>query len=316
MAGGLGPHHGCEAGRSGLPIQGGRFGELLEAYHRQRALRSLDADWLFVSTPLHLPIPKRERWICSVLDVIALEDPRYRRTRIKNRLALGRVRQAEQIVALAQFTADRIVHFAGVDRGSIAVIPLPVGDAFRNPADSPAVDRPYVMAMADLRTPDPRKRSRWLPSIARLLDAHGLDLRVAGDVEEGGADFGGCRTLGRLPDEELAGWMRGAACFVSLSAYEGQGLPPLEAMTTGAPVLAFANSAVTESIGVSDFLIAEPGLGDDEELPAPVVAEMVERIRAFVDDRDKYEELARAHAAFYHPDVFFPQVQQLADSIA
>lgn len=89
----------------------------------------------------------------------------------------------------------------------------------------------------------------------RLLGRPGTHLVVAG---EGSARVAGSQRLksdsgvlitGRLSDEELAALMRCAAAFVFPSRYEGFGIPPLEAMAQGCPVLASTAPAVVEVCG-------------------------------------------------------------------
>jgi glycosyltransferase involved in cell wall biosynthesis len=64
-------------------------------------------------------------------------------------------------------------------------------------------------------------------------------------------------TVGRISDEDLARLFGAAQAFVYTSAYEGQGLPPLEAMACGTPVVAMRNSAVSEVVGRGGILIDE-----------------------------------------------------------
>lgn len=72
---------------------------------------------------------------------------------------------------------------------------------------------------------------------------HVRELRAASTVPE--------RILltGRIPDAELPAWYRHCELFVYPSEYEGFGLGPLEAMTSGAPVLTYRNSALAEVLG-------------------------------------------------------------------
>jgi len=63
--------------------------------------------------------------------------------------------------------------------------------------------------------------------------------------------------LGRIDDELWAAVLRGADAFVYASAYEGQGLPPLEAMACGTPVVAMDNTAIRELVGDAGVLVRE-----------------------------------------------------------
>ena len=79
-----------------------------------------------------------------------------------------------------------------------------------------------------------------------------------GAYRETGDETRGERRLGRVSDGELRALYAGAAFFLFPSRYEGFGLPPLEAMACGCPVIASRSGAVAEICG-DDALYFEPG---------------------------------------------------------
>jgi glycosyltransferase involved in cell wall biosynthesis len=81
----------------------------------------------------------------------------------------------------------------------------------------------------------------------------GVELRVVGQ-----AGWGGVRAeswLGRVSDDELARLYRGARCLVYPSLYEGFGLPIVEAMACGTPVVTSAGGATEETAGGAAVLV-------------------------------------------------------------
>ena len=74
------------------------------------------------------------------------------------------------------------------------------------------------------------------------------------------------RQLGYLPDEDLPGLIKGARAMVYPSLYEGFGLPPLEAMAVGTPVLTSNTSSLPEVVGGSGVMV------DQEDIEGMAVA--------------------------------------------
>ena len=72
----------------------------------------------------------------------------------------------------------------------------------------------------------------------------------------------GATLRGYVEIEELASLYRGAACLVQASLYEGFGLPVLEAMASGTPVVTVRDEALLEVAGDAAVLVAEGGLAD------------------------------------------------------
>ena len=91
----------------------------------------------------------------------------------------------------------------------------------------------------------------------RRASLNGLELLVAGAPGWGGVrvEGDGIRWLGDVGDDELARLYRGARCVAYVSLYEGFGLPVLEAMACGAPVVAGRNDASEEVAGTAAVLV-------------------------------------------------------------
>jgi len=167
-------------------------------------------------------------------------------TRRYSRLAVPRVaRAARRVIAVSDFTRREIVELLGVPAERISVIPNAVGDPFA--PDGPAAGGDYVLAVGTL---EPRKN---LAAAQQAADRLGVELRVVGARGWGDVQVDGW--LGRVADEELARLYRGARCLVYPSLYEGFGIPVLEAMACGTPVVTSTGGATEEVAGGAAVLV-------------------------------------------------------------
>jgi glycosyltransferase involved in cell wall biosynthesis len=122
--------------------------------------------------------------------------------------------------------------------------------------------RPYALAVASL---SPRKNLGALDRAAVRLRGHGIEVVVAGGesghVLAGAGSLEDLRLLGAVRDELLPGLYAGARALLFPSRYEGFGLPCLEAMASGVPVVAARAAALPETCGGA-ALLRDP---DDRE---------------------------------------------------
>ena len=115
----------------------------------------------------------------------------------------------------------------------------------------PALEGDYVLAVGTL---EPRK------NLARVIEAArraGVELRLVGAPGWGDAGVEGAHVtwLGRIDDDELAAAYRGARAVVFPSLYEGFGIPALEAMASGTPLVTSRDSAMAEVAGAAAVLV-------------------------------------------------------------
>ncbi len=235
------------------------------------------------------------------------------------RLSAGR---AAALVVPSAATRDEVVTHTGADPARFVVIPHGVDhERFRPPsAEQVAAARawagvgPHAAYLAFLGTLEPRKnvpalvrafvevcRERPNPPDLVLAGGRGWD----GDIEPAVAavpDGLAVRRPGFIPDELVAGFLGGATAVVYPSLGEGFGLPVLEAMACGAPVLTTRLLALPEvggdavayaaSPAVADIAAALRRLLDDERWRADLREAGVRRAREFT-----WEASARAHGA-------------------
>jgi glycosyltransferase involved in cell wall biosynthesis len=173
------------------------------------------------------------------------------------------VRRARTLITVSEFSRRELVELAGADPARVAVIPGGVDERFHPGADpEPArhalgLRRAYVLCVASHTA---RKNLAALAPAARALAGEGIEVVVAGGhrpqfAREDGLDA--LRVLGPVADDLLPGLYAGALAFALPSRYEGFGLPVLEAMAAGTPVVAAAAGALPETCDGAAML-AEP----------------------------------------------------------
>jgi glycosyltransferase involved in cell wall biosynthesis len=170
----------------------------------------------------------------------------------------GLVKAGARIVTVSEFSRDRIAARLSVDPAQIAVMYEGADHILNVPADPGTLERhglrPGRFALV-VGSWVAHKNIDALDEVAAALTRRGMVLAIAGSIhptlvcrsaQEIG--FAG-RRLGRTTDAELHALYESAACLLFPSRYEGFGLPPVEAMACGCPVLAGAGGAVEEICG-------------------------------------------------------------------
>jgi glycosyltransferase involved in cell wall biosynthesis len=155
------------------------------------------------------------------------------------------VRAAQRVIAVSAFTKRELVDLLGTRAEKITVVPNGVDEIFAEGGS--AADGEYVLAVGTL---EPRKNIARVEEATRRL---GVELRVVGERGWGGVDAPGW--LGRVSDDELARLYRGARCLVYVSLYEGFGLPVVEAMACGTPVVTSVGGATAETADGAAVLV-------------------------------------------------------------
>jgi glycosyltransferase involved in cell wall biosynthesis len=218
--------------------------------------------------------------VVTVHDLIPLLLPGYSwRSRLLRRPGMRLLRRADALIVPSHATAADCARLAGVDPGRVHVVPHGLSPRYR-PAEPEVVEatlarlglrQPYLLGVG---TFEPRKGLAHLVAVTRRLRRdHDVDLVVAGQQGLFGpalraelAVLGShARDLGFVATADLVALYGGAAAFVFPSAYEGFGLPLLEAMGCGAVAVGFANSSLPEVAGDAAVLVPD---GDREALLA------------------------------------------------
>ncbi|MGH7043778.1 MAG: glycosyltransferase family 4 protein [Acetobacteraceae bacterium] len=215
-------------------------------------------------------------------------------------LQRGLVAAGACIATVSRFSRGRIANRLGLDPTQIAVTYEGADHVLRAAAD------PGTLARHDLRPGrfalivgirGTHKNLDGLAGLAAILQKRGVILAVVGGPRSGifaapalhAASIG--RTLGRVTDAELRSLYESAACLLFPSQYEGFGLPPIEALACGCPVIAAQGGAVEEICG-DGALYFDPRAGrsltdatqmlfDDERLAATLRVRGIARAAEF-----------------------------------
>jgi glycosyltransferase involved in cell wall biosynthesis len=261
-----------------------------------------------------LPPLVRCRSVVTIHDCIHLMFPQYLPSKLAHVYAKGSMwaaaHKADRILTVSEASKRDILRFFDVPPEKVAVIYNAIDERFLAPANAERMelvrqryqlDHPFVLYVGNIK---PHK------NIERLIDAFGrarsqcpddLKLVIIGDeiskypglrqsVHKHKLDKH-VRFLGFQPMETLAAFYRLARAFVFPSLYEGFGLPPLEAMACGSPVVTSNVSSLPEVAGGAALLV-DPYDADaiaggivqavtDETLRADLITRGLDRARSF-----------------------------------
>ena len=268
------------------------------------------------------PFRRRCRSIITIHDLVFLLYPQFL-TKSSARY-YGQIDQAvrhtDHIIAVSESTRRDIVRLLGVPEQMITVIyeaprhffhPLPDPDLRPRLQKRFGLERDFVLFVGTI---EPRKNvPTLLTAFQQLLDHYHpeVDLVLAGApgwltdevyalVNRLGL-AGRAHFVGRVSDEELVWLYNAAQAFVLPSFYEGFGLPPLEAMACGTPVIVSNTSSLPEVVGDAGLLVDPTNANEitvaiwrllsDEVLRQELIARGLRRVASFSWERAARETL-------------------------
>jgi glycosyltransferase involved in cell wall biosynthesis len=179
-------------------------------------------------------------------------------------------RRARHLITISRFSRDELVEVLGANPDRVSVVPLGVDPRFSPHAEAAAaterlgLERPYVLAVGSRIA---RKNLAALDRAASMLANVGVELVAAGSgrsyMQE--ESMSAVRALGYVDEALLPGVYAGARALAMPSLYEGFGLPCLEAMATGTPVVASNVTALPETCGDAALLVNPNAPGEFAE---------------------------------------------------
>ncbi|MBU9518156.1 glycosyltransferase family 4 protein [Burkholderia multivorans] len=206
------------------------------------------------------------------------------------------------VLTNSYFSRDRLAHHCRVSADKIRVVPLGADHLDAVQPDASVLERHaikpgrFVLAVSSM---NPTKNFGRLIAAFRQLDDPSVDLvivgmqnkTVFGKQDHVTADEPSIKYVGYISDAQLKALYQNAACFLYPSIYEGFGIPPLEAMRYGCPVVV-GNSAALPEVCADAALYCDPYSEGD----------IAAKLRSLLDSaelRDEFKRRGIAHAEKY-----------------
>lgn len=232
----------------------------LETWSLTRRLQGRSG--LFFSPGYAPPVTWRGPVVFTIHDLIHL-DVQQERSRFKTlyyqQVVRPAVARAHRVLTVSEYSRQRLLEWSGVAPEQVVVVGNGVDAAFSPFGKIHQPGYPYIFYV---RNAKPHKNvSRLLEAFAQMT-VPGVRLVLSGQADEAarhqalrlGID-GRVVFAGRIPEQNLPAYYRGAAVVTMPSLYEGFGLPPLEGMASGVPVVVSNATSLPEVVGDAGLLV-------------------------------------------------------------
>lgn len=234
-----------------------------DSLHLSWALRSLGANDLFFSPGYNSPLFCRAPFVFTIHDLSHIRCPENAKPQVRLYYATVMKRachHAAAILTVSEFTREQIIRWSQVHPDKVVNVGCGVDPTYSPAGNSYGLAFPYLLSVSNRRPHKNEERiveafakahvdpqlhlvftGAKIPALSRSIERQGVGSRV---------EF-----LGMIPEERLPALYRGALALILPSLYEGFGLPILEAMSCGTPVVTSNVTAMPEIAGDAAFLV-------------------------------------------------------------
>jgi glycosyltransferase involved in cell wall biosynthesis len=208
-------------------------------------------------------------------------------------------KSSKKIITVSHFSKKELIHNCKIEEEKIEVTYLGIDHIHRIQAAQGILEKyqlqsPYILAVCAM---NPNKNFKMIFDVLPELEGHNLKVVIVGSKnsrvfgEQDTPHSDAVHWLGYVSDEELLALYEHAAGFIFPSLYEGFGLPPLEAMALGCPVVVSSRASITEICG-------DAGLYFNPLVPQEAAAHLIE-IATNLELGQKMSVRGKEHSAFF-----------------
>jgi len=267
---------------------------------------------LYHSTHYVLPAMVPGPVVATIHDIIHLLYPEFLPSRLAffyaQRMIRRTLSRGDRIIAVSRNTKGDLARYFDVDSAKVQVVHNGVDDVYRRPLPDAEIERwlrhfeirrPYVLFVGNAAKPHKnldnvvqaygraRKSLDFKAPLVCVGERQGVEFKIRQRAEQLGIP-GEVILLGHVAGEALPAIYQGASLFLYPTLYEGFGLPVIEAMASGVPVITSNTSALKE--------IAEGYAHLVDPLDVAAIADAIVQMMGDVDHRQSLAKLGRRRA--------------------
>ncbi|HEY1801718.1 MAG TPA: glycosyltransferase family 1 protein [Terriglobales bacterium] len=269
----------------------------LDAWRLARALRGLSGADIFFSPGYNTPLTCRSPFAFTIHDLSHIYCPENSSPLIRlyySTILKRSCQRAAHILTVSEFTRRQIMEWAGVSSAKVVNVSCGVDPEYQPSGKAYGLPFPYLLCVSNRK--GHKNEIRLIEAFAKARISTQLHLVFTGQAT---AEISGCiarhglttrvHFTGAVPEDRLPSLYRGAEALVFPSLYEGFGLPVLEAMACGTPVVT-ANVTAMPEVSAGAALLANPTSVDE-------IARAIEQIVSDTALRARLREKGLARAA-------------------